>query len=155
MCVGLLIIMGPWSCDCIFLIISQISNPMNLSWLDFFFFLIVVGEENKERSHPKDLTILHKNHMLFSSFSLSCFREILYHNSGFSYLFLNKGSTETPTREGWAENVLDISSQGWESERLLTGSFPAHWHRHKWKQHIHFVQFALPSHMELVHVKGC
>ena len=48
-CVGLLIITGPWNREFIFLVISQISNPMMVSWLGFFFFLIAVCEENKEK----------------------------------------------------------------------------------------------------------
>lgn len=130
---------------------------MNLSWLGFFFFFNCCVWGKQREATLKILTFCTRttHATLFPSFSLSCFLEILYHKSDLSYLFLNKGSIETPIREGWAENVLGISSRGWESERLLTGSFPAHWHRHKWKQHIHFVQFALPSHMELVHVKGC
>lgn len=153
-CVGLLIIMGPCNCEFIFLVISQISNPMNVSWRGFFFSNCCVWGTQGEAT-LRIFNILRKNHKLLYSLHFHFPASRRFFITHVTYLFLNKGSIETCTREGWAENVRGISSRGWESQRLLTGSFPAHWHQHKGKQHIHFVQFALPSHMELVHVKGC
>lgn len=153
-CVGLLIIMGSWNCDSIFLIRSQKSNPMNLSWLGFFFFNCCMWGKQREAT-LKNFNILHKEHALLHCPHVHFPASWRFYVANVTYFFSNKGRIETPTREGWAESVLGISSRAWEPERLLTGSFPAHWHGHKAKQHIHFVQFALPSHMELVHVKGC
>lgn len=106
------------------------------------FFNCCIEEEKKPTLDSLNLLTRTKA-TLFSSFSVFCF--LRSQISKMTSLFFCKGSTEIfqrGDRQHFTKKRFRVGESG-------TGSFPAHWHGHKWKQHIHFVQFALPSHMEL------